>query len=262
MRINMGTVIDYTRQIRRLVFLTPGRWSVDSNIVMHQIYSAVIAALTSKTSAAACQRWRMNFDNCRSENLNQLVFALVEYIARLEMFPQGVDICFLVKGHTFMTNDSTHSMVKNPWNSETVLTVFDAVKKISETVSKPHEIIWSNSLPDWRGTCSLCHLICNLIGFLLPHLTGIKYAFGGRHFQWRKDSATGGWRCRAKLLTGLPCAFGESVKGLNSLPKWPPKPCETTRRVISSAVAKVVAICKTNHLFDLPRKRAWDKILR
>ena len=132
MRINMGTVIDYNRQIRRLVFLTPARWFVDSNIVMHQIFSAVIAALTSKTSAAACQRWRMNFDNCRSENLNQLVFALVEYIARLEMFPQGVDICFLVKGHTFMTNDSTHSMVKNPWNSETVLTVYDAVKKISK----------------------------------------------------------------------------------------------------------------------------------
>jgi hypothetical protein len=165
-RVNMGTVIDYNRGMKRTIHLTPKHWSVDVNLVISQIWWAVICALTSGDLAAACQKLRLTVDGPTSENKNQMVMAIVEYFLRLGLFPQGADICFLVSGHTFIVNDSTHNMVKDPWKAGNVESLYDAVRKISETVTKPHELIYNQSLPDWRRklhvVCTCVYIVCNM----------------------------------------------------------------------------------------------------
>jgi hypothetical protein len=100
LEIGAGGLLDFSRSEEHLFFKLGALWPKDANLILTQLFFALIALLSSESAACSAPELRLQTDNCAGENRNLWVLAFLAILVRFDIF-KIVRLATLLVGHTF-----------------------------------------------------------------------------------------------------------------------------------------------------------------
>lgn len=201
LEVRAGGGIAFSFDNTKYLFLSLASWSTTADVVITQLFEMISATVTADHAACRSRHLHIHADNAGKENKNQYIFAFLGWLLLLRWYDTA-ELSFLVVGHTANEDDSlVFSPMHKHASFESIMTLFDLIMKIQQSLGTQSEVCIIESLYNWRE-------------FFVHALPGIKGHMQARHFLFELDR-DGNPIVRAREYAGLSTKWGEPIRCLN-----------------------------------------------
>lgn len=197
LEIRAGGGVNFSLGNAKIVFLSLASWGTTADVVCTQLFEIIYATITSDSAACRSRHLHIHADNAGAENKNQWVLAFVGWLLVLGWYDTA-ELSFLVVGHTANEIDSiVFSPMHKRASFENIMTIFDLVLKIQQSLGNKATVCWVESLYAWRR-------------FFVQALPGLKNIMRARHFRFKLDG-DGNPVVAARQYCGVSHSWGKAV---------------------------------------------------